>query len=263
MRAGGRPYGASSVNRSFTPNAPQDSTAKDAEVIWCPPCMAEWDTEEQSQLDTCTLCSPELPGGGSAWHVMSSCSHPGLQAQRKRMAGPFGEVVMATIKELDKGEWGHREEVAGACRQTQAGAWVAPARWAGKGGPMDDTAINPWCGLFPQEWVDGLSTGEGDARRSGELWERRRRALQRLGDCCIRMCADLWSMACFLWTAPDRVAQGAERSKRGRAWAREAASLQAADPVRLAQEIRVFKLAWESKLQTAYARWVRAEWSLS
>ena len=77
------------------------------------------------------------------------------------------------------------------------------------------------------------------------------------------MCADLWSMACFLWTAPNKVAQGADRSKRGRAWAREAARLQAAlaHPVRLAQEIRVFKLAWESKRQTAYARWVRAEWS--
>ena len=65
--------------------------------------------------------------------------------------------------------------------------------------------------------------------------------------------------------APDMVAQVAERSKRGRAWAREAASLQEADPVRLELEMRVFKLAWESKrqLETAYARWVRAEWSQS
>jgi hypothetical protein len=70
-------------------------------------------------------------------------------------------------------------------------------------------------------------------------------------------------MACFLWTAPDRVAQAADRSKRGRAWGREAASLQEEDPVRLEQEMRVFKLAWESKRQTAYARWVQAEWSLS
>ena len=128
-------------------------------------------------MDTCTLCSKELPGGGSAWHVRSSCSHPGLQAQREHMAGPFGEVVTVTIKELDKGERGHTEEVAEAFRRTQAGAWVAPAGWAGKGGPMDGTVINPWYGLFPQELVDGLSTGEGDARRSGELWERRRRAL--------------------------------------------------------------------------------------
>ena len=78
------------------------------------------------------------------------------------------------------------------------------------------------------------------------------------------MCADMWSMACFLWTAPDRVAQVADRygSKRGRAWAREAASLQETDPVRLEQEMRVFKMAWESKRQTAYARWVREEWSI-
>jgi hypothetical protein len=130
---------------------------------------------------------------------------------------------------------------------------------------MDGTVTNPWYGLFPPEWVDGSSSGEGDGHRSGELWERRRRALHRLGDCCIRMCADLWSMACFLWTAPDRVAQGANHSKRGRAWTREAASLQAADLVRLEREVRVFtsKRAWESKRQTAYARWVRAEWSLS
>ena len=74
------------------------------------------------------------------------------------------------------------------------------------------------------------------------------------------MCADMWSMACFLWTAPNRVAPAADRSKRGRAWAREAADI---DPGRLKLEIRVFKLAWESKRQTAYARWVLAEWSLS
>ena len=73
---------------------------------------------------------------------------------------------------------------------------------------------------------------------------------------CVR--TDMWSMACFLWTAPDRVAQAADRSKRGRAWGREAASLQEEDPVRLEQEMRVFKLAWESKRQTAYARWVVA-----
>ena len=77
------------------------------------------------------------------------------------------------------------------------------------------------------------------------------------------MCADMWSMACFLWTAPNRVAQAADRSKRGRAWAREAASLLETDPVKLEQEMRVFKMAWESKRQTAYARWVREEWSIS
>ena len=75
------------------------------------------------------------------------------------------------------------------------------------------------------------------------------------------MCADMWSMACFLWTAPNGVAPAADRSKRGRAWAREAASLLETDPVKLEQEMRVFKMAWESKRQTAYARWVRADWS--
>ena len=110
-----------------------DCKGKDAKVIWCPPCMSEWDTEEQSKLDTCSLCSSELPGGGSAWHVMSSCSHTGLQAQRERMAGPFEAVVKATIKELDRGKKGHREEVSEAFRRTPTGTWVAPAGWAGKG----------------------------------------------------------------------------------------------------------------------------------
>ncbi len=44
--------------------------------------------------------------------------------------------------------------------------------------------------------------------------------------------------------------------------ASEAANLQDTDPERLEQEMRVFKMAWESKRQTAYARWVRAEWSI-
>ncbi len=92
--------------------------------------MAEWDTEEQSQMDTCTLCSAELPGGGSEWYVMSSCSHTGLQAQRERMAGPFEAAVKATIKELDRGEWGLREEVSEAFRRTPTGNWAAPAGWA-------------------------------------------------------------------------------------------------------------------------------------
>ena len=178
------------------------------------------------------------------------------------MAGPFQEVVKATIKDLDRGEWGHSEALSEAFYHTTSGSWAAPAGWAGKGGPMDGTVLNPWYGLFPPQWTDGLCSGEGDGHRSGELWERRRRALQRLGDCCIRMCADMWSMACFLWTAPNRVAQAADRSKRGRAWASEAATLQDTDPERLEQEMRVFKMAWESKRQTAYARWVRAEWSI-
>ncbi len=142
-------------------------------------------------------------GGGDSVHTHGalgeprSCSYLGLPTQRERMAGPFEEMVKATIKDLDRREWGHREEVAAAFRRTQAGKWVAPAGLAGKGGPMDGTVINPWYGLFPQEWVNGSSTGEGDGHRSGELWKKHRRSFKRLGDCCIRMCADLW-------TAPDR-----------------------------------------------------------
>ncbi len=32
----------------------------------------------------------------------------------------------------------------------------------------------------------------------------RRKQLQRLGDCCLRLCADMRNMACFLWTTADR-----------------------------------------------------------
>ena len=75
------------------------------------------------------------------------------------------------------------------------------------------------------------------------------------------MFADLWSMACFLWTAPDRVAQEGQRSKRGRAWACDAANLQDSDPARLERESCIFKGGWESKRQTVYARWARTEWT--
>ncbi len=93
--------------------------------------MAEWDTEEHSKLASCTLCSAVLPGGGSAWHVMSTCSHPGLVAQRERMAGPFGEEVKAAIAEMDTRKWGKREEVEAAFRRTREGMWVVPEGWAG------------------------------------------------------------------------------------------------------------------------------------
>ena len=172
-------------------------------------------------------------------------------------------AAQSTITDLERGGWGHGEEVSEAFRLTPTGSWAAPVGWAGKGGPMDGTVINSWYGLFPPEWADGECIGDGDGHRSGELWERRRRVLQRLGDCCVRMCADIWSMACFLWTAANRVAQAEDRSKRGRAWAREAASLLETDPVKMAQEMRVFKMAWESKRQTAYARWVQEEWSIT
>ena len=63
---------------------------------------------------------------------------------------------------------------------------------------MDGTVVNLSYGLFPQGWLDGASTVEGVADRSGDLWDRRRRVLQRHGECWVRMCADVWSMACFL-----------------------------------------------------------------
>ena len=44
------------------------------------------------------------------------------------------------------------------------------------------------------------------------------------------------------------------RSKRGRAWAHEAAKSQETDPARLEREIFIFKSGRESKRQTLYAR---------
>ena len=84
--------------------------------------MAEWDTEEQSQLDTCTLYSIELPGGGSAWHVMSSCSHTGLEAQRERMAGPFETVARWVRAEWSQSQWWVEQKKEDATRNRSKGA---------------------------------------------------------------------------------------------------------------------------------------------
>ncbi len=93
------------------------------------------------------------------------------------------------------------------------------------------------------------------------MWERRRKQLQRLGDCCLRLCADMWSMACFLWTAADRPVPTKDRSKRGRAWAREAEELMAEDPAQLAKEILIYRMSWLSKRHSVYARGARAAWT--
>ncbi len=76
----------------------------------------------------------------------------------------------------------------------------------------------------------GMGEEGGDPEQAGSVWERRRKQLQRLGDCCLRLCTDMWSMACFLWTAADRPAPTKDRSKRDRAWARKAEELMAENP---------------------------------
>ncbi len=94
--------------------------------------------------------------------------------------------------------------------------------------------------------------------QAGSAWKRRRKQLQRLGDCCLRLCADMWSMACFLWTAADRPAPTKDRSKRGRAWARKAEELLAANPVQMAKDISIYRMSWLSHRHSVYARGARA-----
>ena len=143
----------------------------------------------------------------------------------------------------------------------QGGGWAAPTGWVGHGGSLDGTRTNPWYGMFPQEWLDGVGDGGGDPDQAGLAWERRRKHLQRLGDCCLRLCADMYSMACFLWTAADRPAPTKDRSKRGRAWARKAKELMTANPVQMTKDISIYRMSWLSKRNSVYARGARAAWT--
>ncbi len=61
-------------------------------------------------------------------------------------------------------------------------------------------------------------------------------------------CADMWSMACVLWTALDRPEPMKDRSKQGRAWARKAEELMAANPGQMAKDISIYKLGWSMKM---------------
>ena len=143
----------------------------------------------------------------------------------------------------------------------QGGGWAAPIGWLGHGGSLNGSRINPWYGLFPPEWLDGVGEDGGDPERAGSVWERRRKQLQRLGDCCLRMCADMWSMACFLWTIADRPTPKKDKSKRGREWARQAKALRKDNPAQLARDISIYKMSWLSKRHSVYARGARAGWT--
>ncbi len=70
----------------------------------------------------------------------------------------------------------------------QGGGWVAPTGLVGhaSGGSLDGSRTNPWYGMFPQEWLDGVGEGGGDPEQAGSAWERRRKHLQRLGDFGLR-----------------------------------------------------------------------------
>ncbi len=132
----------------------------------------------------------------------------------------------------------------------------------GHGGSLDGSRTNPWYGMLPQVWLDGVGEGGGAPEQAGSAWERRRKQLQRLGDCCLQLCADMWSMACFLWTAADRPASTKDRSKRGREWARKAEELMAANPVQIAKDISIYWMSWLSNRHSeVYARGARAAWT--
>ncbi len=155
-------------------------------------------------MGRCSLCSQKVWGGGSAWHVLSVCRHDTLIAHRARLTEPFKAALAEVIGEMEVGDWDQSPAMEAAFTLDQGGGWVAPTGWVGQGGSLDGTRANPWYGLFPQAWLDGAWAGAGGAEQAGAAWERRRKQPQRLGDCCLRMCADMWSMACFLWTAFDR-----------------------------------------------------------
>ncbi len=68
-------------------------------------------------------------------------------------------------------------------------------------------------------------------------------------------------MACFLWTAADRPAPTKDRSKRGRAWARKAEDLLAANPVQMEKDISIYRMSWLSTRHSVYARGAWAAWT--
>ena len=53
-----------------------------------------------------------------------------------------------------------------------------------------------------------------------------------------------------------------DRSKRGRAWARKAEELLAANPVQMEKDISIYRMSWKSKRQSVYAQGARATWTM-
>ena len=109
----------------------------------------------------------------------------------------------------------------------------------------------------------GGEESAGEEEQAEAAWERRRKQLQQLGGCCLRLCADMWSiMACFLWTTADRPTPKKDKSKRGREWARKAADLLALNKEQLEKDISIDRMCWKSKRQSVYAQGARATWTL-
>ncbi len=193
--------------------------------------------------------------------MLSGCRHDILTTHRARLIEPFQAAVAEVIGEMEDGTWDQGPSMRAAFMRDQGGGSAAPTGWVGHGGSLDGSRTNQWYGMFPQECLDGVGEGVGDPEQAGSAWERRRKQFQRLGDCCLRLCADMWSMVCFLWTAADRPAPTKDRSKRGRAWARKAMELMAANPVQMAKDISIYRMSWLSKRHSVYARGARAAWT--
>ncbi len=161
--------------------------------------------------------------------MLSVCRHDTLTAHRARLTEPFKAAVVEVMGEMEGGNWDQ--------------------------GPAMSAAFS-----LDQEWLDGTGVGAGGTEQAGAEWKRRRKLVQRLGDCCLRLCAEMWCMAWFLWTASDRdrPEPTKDRSKRGRAWARKAEELLAANPGQMAKDISIYKMEGCSKRQSVYARGARA-----
>ena len=123
-------------------------------------------------MGRCSLCSQEVRGGGSAWHdVLSGCRHDILTTHRARLMEPFQAAAAEVIGEMEDGTWDQGPSMRAAFMLDQGGGWAAPTGWVGHGGSLDGTRTNPWYGMFPQEWLDGVGEGGGDPEQAGSAWE--------------------------------------------------------------------------------------------
>ena len=108
--------------------------------------------EEQGQMGKCLLCSQEVWGGGSTWHVLSTCRHETLKAHRARLTEPFKEVVAEVIGEMEGGDWGQGSamETAFALDQGPGGEGSVDHEPVGCGPVGDEEGRR-----FSQDWGAG------------------------------------------------------------------------------------------------------------
>ena len=70
-------------------------------------------------------------------------------------------------------------------------------------------------------------------------------------------------MTYFLWATPDRTVPHIDRTKKGRAWTREAEGLRHTNPGQLERDFEIYKMGLRSKRRSVYVQWVQEAWSVS